>query len=235
MNGKNAFQRSRGIVRRARRQWGKARVSPAAKFALGIHLRYAVRRQWLWRILDLVLQHSDSGVILQVNRREGDQNIAVALRLLLLRWGDRAEKSRADDSRTLGSRRWAASDVLLFPIHRRFLRSENLENAETWQKVSQRSPMVLQKGRGKPETLLDKEDGQPPIKVNRRFSAAENEPRDTSWQRMRRVGEHELSATRHANNRQSFEPMIDINHLTDRVIRAIDHRIVAHRERIGRP
>ncbi len=68
--------------------------------------------------------------------------------------------------------------------------------------------------------------------ILRRASAAQTEQKEVLRTRTRRV--EETGPVGNANSHRPRGAVIDINHLTDRVIQAIDRRIIAQRERLGR-
>ena len=82
----------------------------------------------------------------------------------------------------------------------------------------------------RPMIALDGAPGRAAMVLNRPARPEQAVERDSSWSTTRHSG-----IDRETSSRASSVPQINIEQITDHVIKQIDHRIVAFRERMGRP
>jgi hypothetical protein len=247
MRESTTLHKTRGGAPRAAGRRGTVRTSLAVRFARAISLRYEFRRQWSCRVLDLVLHRGSPGVTFQLSHREGDLRIAPILRLVMLIWGSRPEMTGGNRSGGPVPRLIVARDAYMPRPGRRSTTAGTVERdrlirrvtawrerIEVWPGGSPSSFVPLPKYGQKAGTFLNATEGQPPTKILRRSIPPEIEPKDALRRVARQAEGPELTKVANSTNQRPRETAIDMNYLTDGVIRAIDRRIIAQRERLGR-
>ena len=228
----------------------RRRTSPAAQFARVIADRYLARPKSRLRMFDLVLRRSALGVTIQMNRREGDLHLAPNLRLLMLVWGKSGESTHTREALKPVLRLTIAKDAATLrprtrqitaesPARDRLLRhlAARRERKESLPASGIRSAALLEQG-ARAKTPPRQLDQQAPMTILKRFQPPMSliGPEKRSQQIRPPSAEVEPQQVgRAVKPRPAQAPLdVDVNHLAERVIQAIDRRIIAQRERLGR-
>jgi hypothetical protein len=196
-------------------------------------------------------------------RREGDFHFVPCARLVLLLWGHQREKSGADTSAKpelrlrekidAGSSGKPSLRLSFQKQHRRLGRRLHGVAQETmaWDGLIHYLMAWRERREFRPEVPLrasnafatsarevsafqSAADDRPPRRILRRLFPSETKPKDALHHPAGRVEEPMPLRAQPANHRGPLEGEFNLNQLTDQVIQAIDRRIIAQRERLGR-
>jgi len=211
-----------------------------AQFAGTVAGRYAVGRSSSWRISNLILRRSLPAMMLNVVQREGDLHFAPHLQLLMTIWNGSRSAAMVE--------RRVERFAVLREISRPYLRT-----IATVQESARRQRFIryLMEWRMRQETEV-----RAPMRNSLELPARSDKPAAvTATGILRRIptplnvmerdsSPHEVKRGQNAEFRRVWEeraqrkaeitPTLDVNHLAERVIQAIDRKIVAQRERLGR-
>lgn len=220
-------------------------LASAPAFARGIMERY-IRLQQPWPMAALVFRMEESGENVSVSYHT---HIAPRLKFTLLQWRPGAVSSFNASLPQLRSRgenetwirffkavsvsfvRLLAPEEIVSRLVARFERVETLRKAQSIGPVE----IPYQKERQQ-STNTYLAPPIPPVQRIVRRSATPDEPERSL------APKHEEVASGMPEGQKKFKavplasvPSIDINRLTDQIIQTIDRRIIAQRERMGRP
>ena len=246
MNRSNPFHGRIKIPDGSRFHCGTGMAHPAVRFAEGLRTRYALGRWGFCRLGDLELQRRAAGVVLQFVRRDGDWQISSTLNLFLLQWKN--SKAPRQDWGTSLPPRDMASETNGPILRRRTVATQTVEmehlirhvtasrrRTETFPEAALETSALTNRRSERAASPPEVADRQLPVTLLRRASLPAAAQVAEIVQKNIRPGaepeRHKVSTTAH---HPSPETTMDIGKLTDGVIRAIDRRIVAQRERLGR-
>lgn len=184
-----------------------------------------------------------------MNRRAGDLHIAPCLKLAMLIWGETAEKPRVGYAQKPVMRLVLAKDgrmllprVRLTPVpsseRDRLLGHlvRRRERLESWGSTLARGSALSGQRGDNAGTLPKQISEQRSVAILKRFQSPQTlVEQENSSQRAKRLGaEPEPLPIIRGSKQGQPEAALDVNHLAERVIQAIDRRIIAQRERLGR-
>jgi hypothetical protein len=248
MNASNPFHGKIKTPAGKQLRRGTGAAHPAVRFAEGLRTRYALGRWGFCRLPDLELQRRGAGVVFQFIRRDGDWQISPTLNLLMLQWKSGKEPAPRPAWGAPQPPREMASETNRPGLRRRATVTQTVEmeeliryvtasrvRTESFPEIPPDTPTlsnVRGERTGSPFKVADR---QLPVTLLRRSSLPAPAQAAEIIQRNTRPSaepeRHKVSVTAH---HLAPETAIDIGKLTDGVIRAIDRRIIAQRERLGR-
>jgi hypothetical protein len=234
MNGNNPFHWRIGILagKQTRRRTGVAH--PALRFAEGLRARYALGQGGFRRLTDLELERRAAGVILQFIRRDGDWQISPTLNLSMLQWKSGKEPTPRPACGAPPSAREMASQTNRPGLRRCATVTQTVEMEELIRHVA----AARTRTEKFPEIAADTcaLTNRPSERASSSFKVADRQLPVVLLRRPSLPASAQPAEIIRRNSHPSAEPErhIDIGKLTDGVIRAIDSRIIAQRERLGR-
>lgn len=227
---------------------GRLKISPAQRFAGSIADRHSLRRQSFWRPLGMALRQSHSGTYTLIHRRDGDIYINSSVRLAFLFSELRRENHRNTGTRMLRAGLSFAEKKLTtcLPVRAsrppspqadrllRHLTARHERPDSVWTATANDSIPLRQPGKRLAPPAMES-DLHPLVRTLRRNSPASLTEARTTFEKDTRGSVPAAPATAvKIGNQRLPERSLDVKELTNQVIRAIDQRIVAQRERLGR-
>ena len=213
------------------------------EFTQAIMQRYA-RRPWLWQALNLIFRQLRSLVTLENVHHHAHTHLAPRLALTMLRWPTQSESLSRERDAFIPALQRAIANTAGPAASSCLINRENLvyNVSARYQRVTESEQvMLVHQSRQIKDTATEVDVParfelpamETVPRVFRRAKATVNEPEaSTRAGRGFRVTPKEDKPSTKLSNPPAAA--IDVNHLTDQVIQAIDQRILAQRERLGR-